>query len=135
MVFNGARIARDYNARLDQLDDFARAKVDLPPEVLQKLAKEFFDATLDLDRDLLVPRPQQAARSQGFGAPPIHQTVELPSYFSDGVDVIRHAPRPEKPVPVQPKAKRPGWVEELRAKLRLFGNRWLMSAVPRAAHR
>ena len=59
-LFKGAlgRIAQDYGCGIAELESFARNAGDLPSELKQALAREFFNCDFDAELDRLRRQPQ-----------------------------------------------------------------------------
>jgi hypothetical protein len=104
-----ARIARDLTVGIERLEAFARNQGELPPEVKQQLAREFFNADFDPELDRLRPQPQPE---------PVAITVRPPSFSEMGITVpkiernpIAHLGRKNaKPTPPA-RPQRPGWAD------------------------
>ena len=106
-------LARDLHIWISDLEAFVDSGNPLPPEKLQLLALEFFNASLDVETDRLrslktaEPKPLCAAnypskfdpKTSPYSPPPLNHDA-----------VLARMPRPVKPEPAKPKATRPGWL-------------------------
>jgi hypothetical protein len=103
-----ALIAKNYGLGVSALDDWTRGTGRLPPDILQKMAQEFWgDSTrYDSERDLLYrirPEPKVFAPAK----PPTCEEM-----FASGQLVRPVLDRPAKPAPPMTKPKpRPGWTD------------------------
>lgn len=95
------RLARDYGTGVERLESYARNEgTTLPAPLLQALAKEFFNAGYDAERDLL---------THGSRAEPVSMGLHPPLIGEMSIDRSHLAPR-EPPQPTtkpQPKGPAP----------------------------
>ena len=94
---------------LTAIREFAVGRRDLKIELLQALAKEFFNAGLDADGMLypLNPLVDRPLRGRLFTA---IRSENLAALFSDRCELPRNGPQPARPEPPkEPTGPRPGW--------------------------
>jgi hypothetical protein len=100
-----ARLARDLGVAAETLLAFGQGRINLPPEVLVRLAEELWDkVTYDVELDLLRPAERTEARPLGVTAPPY---VPAPPSFTTGLPPAQTgygAAQKSKP------EKRQGWL-------------------------
>jgi hypothetical protein len=102
-----AVIAREVGVAGETMFKFANNNGPLPPEKLQALCSYLFGRAVELDpvQDLLRTTNTTPPLRMSAYPPPI-DTSKLPKHKHP-----QRGPKPEKPAPPQPKAKRAGWVE------------------------
>lgn len=102
-----AALARDLCIGVGALDTFANGTGTLAPEVLDGLAKYFYDATFVPDLDRLRPLQRREVISMGI-TPPQVDGSKTPTF---PLGITAHTgPQPLAPTPVPRPITRPGWV-------------------------
>ena len=103
-------LARDLSVPVGDLEDFVDSGRELPMPVLQKLAKEFFDAEIDVATGLLRSANRNEPKPLRGGYPPQRDPKLSPGYRP--MPPGPHLPGPQPVVPEKPQAKtaRPGWI-------------------------
>ena len=109
-------LARDLNVPVGDLEDFVDSGRELPMPVLQKLAREFFDAEIDVATGLL----RSANRNE---ATPMPDTATYPPPYSPKtpeqrvfwramreMEAIKQPCAAPQPEPPKEKKSRPGWI-------------------------
>ena len=105
-------LARDLNVPVGDLEDFVDSGRELPMPVLQKLAREFFDAEIDVATGLLRSANRNEAKPLCTAYPEQRDPKLSPYYRPMLPGPHLPGPQPVKPEPPQPKRGRPGWIGE-----------------------
>ena len=111
-------LARDLNVPVGDLEDFVDSGRELPMPVLQKLAKECFDAEIDVTTGLLRSANRNEAKplcGAGYPPQPKPQTPAQEILWRAMREMAATkqpcaAPQPVKPEKPQPKRGRAGWL-------------------------
>jgi hypothetical protein len=105
-------LARDLQVTIGDLEAFADSGKQLPPAVLQALAKELFNAELDVEANKLRSLNKAETKPMGISLPPFDPNAPVaypgrPDLRAGGITL---GPPSMMPSQLRP-ARRAGWVE------------------------